>query len=189
MTWLPLQLKTGGEGRSEERQRLPSLASTIFQEADRRGINYRGRSGGVRNVEKAHVPVHVFLLRTACRLPALILFVTTAKTLCLRGSSARWLTPCLRRYRQPGLLCTPQNTKLCTKFKIFRKKIFFGTKVTSEAFLSSSQNLKFTRLQGCTKTKRWPRWRNFGLSRSFGRFLGVVHGLAVLQSMVWPKML
>jgi hypothetical protein len=54
----------------------------------------------------------------------------------------------------PSARLTLHSTKLCTKFKIFRKKIFFGTKVTSEAFLSSSQNLKFTRLQGCTKTKR-----------------------------------
>ncbi len=33
------------------------------------------------------------------------------------------------------------------------KKIIFGTKVTSEAFLSMSQNLKVTRLQGGTQTK------------------------------------
>jgi hypothetical protein len=32
--------------------------------------------------------------------------------------------------------------------KIFEEKIFFGTEVTFEAFLSSSQNLKVTRLQG-----------------------------------------
>jgi hypothetical protein len=53
----------------------------------------------------------------------------------------------------PSARLTLHFTKLCTKFKIFRKKIFFGIKVTSEAFLSSSQNLKVTRLQGCTKTK------------------------------------
>jgi hypothetical protein len=52
-------------------------------------------------------------------------------------------------YRQPGLLCTPQNF---AKFKILRKK-YFGTKVTSESFLSISQNLKVTRLQGGTQTK------------------------------------
>jgi hypothetical protein len=44
-------------------------------------------------------------------------------------------------------------TKLCTKFKIFRKKIIFGPKVTSEAFSSISQNLKVTRLQEGTQTK------------------------------------
>jgi hypothetical protein len=54
-------------------------------------------------------------------------------------------------YRQPGLLCTPQNFAPSSKF--LEKKIFFGTNVTSEAFLSSSQNLKVTRLQGRTKTK------------------------------------
>jgi hypothetical protein len=46
-----------------------------------------------------------------------------------------------KKYRQPGL-----------KFKIFRKKIFFGTKV-SEAFSNISQNLKVTRLQEGTQTK------------------------------------
>jgi hypothetical protein len=40
---------------------------------------------------------------------------------------------------------TLHSTKLRTKLKIFRKIIFFGTKV-SEAFLSISQNLKVTRL-------------------------------------------
>jgi hypothetical protein len=55
------------------------------------------------------------------------------------------------RYRQPGLLCTPQN--FAPSSTILGKKYFLGTKVTSEAFLSSSQNLKVTRLQGCTKTK------------------------------------
>ncbi len=55
------------------------------------------------------------------------------------------------KYRQPGLLCTPQN--FAPSSKILGKEIFFGAKVTSEAFLSSSQNLKVTRLQGCTKTK------------------------------------
>jgi hypothetical protein len=43
--------------------------------------------------------------------------------------------------------------KLCTKSKIVRKKIFFGTKVTAEAFLSISQNLKVTHLQEGTQTK------------------------------------
>jgi hypothetical protein len=49
----------------------------------------------------------------------------------------------LLEYRQPARL-TLHSTKLCTKFRIFRKKIFFGTKVTFEAFLSISQNLKVT---------------------------------------------
>jgi hypothetical protein len=52
----------------------------------------------------------------------------------------------MMKYHQPGLLCTPQN------FAQSAKKIF-GTKVTSEAFLSISQNLKVTGLQGCTQTK------------------------------------
>jgi hypothetical protein len=34
-------------------------------------------------------------------------------------------------YRQPGLLCTPQNFAQSSKF--LEKKVF-GTKVTSEAF-------------------------------------------------------
>jgi hypothetical protein len=53
--------------------------------------------------------------------------------------------------RQPGLLCTPRNFAQSSKF--LGKKYFFGTKVTSEAFLSVSRNLKVARLQGCTKTK------------------------------------
>jgi hypothetical protein len=36
---------------------------------------------------------------------------------------------------------TLHSTKLCIKFKIFREKTSFGTKVTSEAFLCISQNL------------------------------------------------
>jgi hunchback-like protein len=36
------------------------------------------------------------------------------------------------RYRQPGLLCT--SRKFAQSSKFFKKKIFFGTKVTSEAF-------------------------------------------------------
>jgi hypothetical protein len=35
----------------------------------------------------------------------------------------------------------------------FLGKIFFGTKVTSKAFLSISQNLKVTWLQGCSQMK------------------------------------
>jgi hypothetical protein len=54
-------------------------------------------------------------------------------------------------YRQPGLVCTPQNFAPSSKF--LGKIKIFGTKVTSEGFLSSSQNLKVTPLQGCTKTK------------------------------------
>ncbi len=53
----------------------------------------------------------------------------------------------------PSARLTLHSTKLCTKFKIFRKKIFFGTKVTSEAFLSITQNLNVLRLQGGTQTK------------------------------------
>jgi hypothetical protein len=79
---------------------------------------------------------------------------------------------------------TLHSTKLCTKFKIYRKKIFFGSKVTSETFLSISQNLKFTRLHRGTQTKLWTCWRNFDISRSFARFLRLVHGFAVFQQMV-----
>jgi hypothetical protein len=53
----------------------------------------------------------------------------------------------------PSARLTLHSTKLCRKFKIFRKKNLFGTKVTSEAFLSISQNLKVTHLQGCKQTK------------------------------------
>jgi hypothetical protein len=82
----------------------------------------------------------------------------------------------------PSARLTLHFTKLCTKFKIFRKKIFFNTKVTSEAFLCISQNLKVTRLQGCLQTKLWTCWPNFDLMIwSFERFLGLVHGFDVLQ--------
>jgi hypothetical protein len=59
--------------------------------------------------------------------------------------------PQVGRYRQAGLLCTPQNFAQSSKF--LGKKIFFGTKVASEAFLRVSQNLNVTRLQGGTQTK------------------------------------
>ncbi len=42
---------------------------------------------------------------------------------------------CVRNYTVPSARLTLHSTKLCTKFKIFRKKIFFVTnKVTSETF-------------------------------------------------------
>jgi hypothetical protein len=53
----------------------------------------------------------------------------------------------------PSARLTLHSTKLCTKSKIFRKKIFVGTKIPSDVFLSISQNLKLTRLQGGTQTK------------------------------------
>jgi hypothetical protein len=53
----------------------------------------------------------------------------------------------------PSARLTLHSTKLGTKLKISKKKIFFVTKITSETFLSVSQNLKVTRLQGCTQTK------------------------------------
>ncbi len=53
----------------------------------------------------------------------------------------------------PSARLTLHSSKLGTKFKISRRKIFFVTKVTSETFLSIFQNLKPTRLQGCTQTK------------------------------------
>jgi hypothetical protein len=55
-----------------------------------------------------------------------------------------------RVYRQPGLLRTPQN--FAQSSKILGKK-YFWYKITSEAFVSISQNLKVTRLQGGTQTK------------------------------------
>jgi hypothetical protein len=74
------------------------------------------------------------------------------------------------RYSQPGLLGTPQNFAQSSKF--LGEKIFFGTKVTSEAFLSISQDMKVTPLQGGTQTKLWTCSRNFDVSRSFERFFG-----------------
>jgi hypothetical protein len=44
----------------------------------------------------------------------------------------------------PSARLTLRSTKLCTRFKIFRQ-YFLGTKVTFEAFLSISQNLKVSR--------------------------------------------
>jgi hypothetical protein len=41
--------------------------------------------------------------------------------------------------------------------------------------------LKVTRLQGGAQTKLWTCWQKFDVSRSFERFLGLVHGFAVLQ--------
>jgi hypothetical protein len=73
-------------------------------------------------------------------------------------------------YRQPDLLCTQQNFAQNSKFR--GKKYSLVLRLPKEAFLSISQNLKVTRLQGCTKTKLWPCWRNFDLSRSFERFWG-----------------
>jgi hypothetical protein len=43
--------------------------------------------------------------------------------------------------------------KLPQSTKIFREIFFVGTKFASEAFLSISQNLKVTRLQGGKQTK------------------------------------
>ncbi len=62
----------------------------------------------------------------------------------------------------------------------FEKKIFCDNEVAFEAFLSSSRNLKVTRLQGGPQTKFWTYLQNFELSRSFKRFVGLVHGIAVL---------
>ncbi len=78
-------------------------------------------------------------------------------------TSWRWQIP----YRQPGLLCTPQNFPRSSKFL---GNFYFGTKVTSEALLSIFQNLKVARLQGGTETKLRTCWRNFDLSRSFECF-------------------
>jgi hypothetical protein len=56
-------------------------------------------------------------------------------------------------HKVPSARLTLHSTKLCTEFKICRKKIFFCTKVTTEAFLSISQILKVTCIQGGTQTK------------------------------------
>jgi hypothetical protein len=53
----------------------------------------------------------------------------------------------------PSARLTLHSTKLCTSSKFLGKIKFFGTKVTSEAFLSISQILKVTRLQEGTQTK------------------------------------
>ncbi len=44
------------------------------------------------------------------------------------------------KYRQPGLICTPQSFAQSSKY--LGKEYFFGPKVTSKVFLSISQNLK-----------------------------------------------
>jgi hypothetical protein len=76
-------------------------------------------------------------------------------------------------------VCTSQKYAKSSKFS--GKKNDFGSEVTSEASLRISQNLKVTRLQGGPQTKHWTCWQNFDRSRSFGHFLGLVHGFAVLQ--------
>ncbi len=80
------------------------------------------------------------------RVVLLIILMCYTLTL-LNGDAIVFPSPCRlhHSYRQPGLLCT--------SLKNVRKKVFFGTKVTSEEFLSISQNLKATRLQVCTQTK------------------------------------
>ncbi len=71
----------------------------------------------------------------------------------------------------PSARLTLHSTKLCTNFKFFREeKNLFGTKVTSEAFLSIFQNLKVTRLQGGTQTKLWTCWRNWSFEVIWGFF-------------------
>ncbi len=44
------------------------------------------------------------------------------------------------KYRQPGLLCTPQNFAQSSMF--LGKKIFFGTKVTAEALFKHFPKLE-----------------------------------------------
>jgi hypothetical protein len=61
--------------------------------------------------------------------------------------------PVLTYLNIPSARLTLHSTKLCTKFNIFRKTRFFGTKVSSEASLSIPKNLKVTRLQGFTQNK------------------------------------
>jgi hypothetical protein len=63
------------------------------------------------------------------------------------------------RYRQPGSLCTPQNFAQSSKFLGFFR-----------AFLSIFQNLKVPASQ---QVFQEAHERNFDLSRSFERFLGV----------------
>ncbi len=85
------------------------------------------------------------------------------------------------KYRQPGLLCPPRNFEQSSIF--FGKFFFFGTEVTSEAFLSISPNLKVTHLQVSTRTRIWTCWQNFDLSRSFEGFWGSF--MALLYSSRW----
>ncbi len=96
-----------------------------------------------------------------------------------------WVFPSSQRVskssRIPSAMLTLHSTKLCTKSKILRKIFFSRTKVAFEALLSDAQNLKVTRLQGGIQTKLWTCWRNFDFSRSFERFLGLIHGFVVLQ--------
>ncbi len=84
----------------------------------------------------------------------------------------------------PSARLTLHFTKLCTNLKNVMKKSFLVLMLPLRHFEAFSQNLKATRLQGRTQTKLWTCWRNSDLSRSFERFLGLVHGFAVLQQMV-----
>ncbi len=61
-------------------------------------------------------------------------------------------TPNSLWYRQPRLHYTPQNFAQSSKF--LGKKFFFGTKVTSQAFLCISQILKVKCLQGSRQTNK-----------------------------------
>jgi hypothetical protein len=83
--------------------------------------------------------------------PILIKRVSTYLNFFKRRRILFFFPSCLQKV--PSSRLTLHSTKLCTKFKILREKIFFGTKVTSEAFLSISQDMKVTRLQGGTQTK------------------------------------
>jgi hypothetical protein len=95
----------------------------------------------------------------------------------VKNEGRPWKSPSLFTTRLmtalPSARLTLHSTKLCTKFKNFGKKNYFLVlRLPLEAFLSSSQNLKVTRLQGCIKTKLWTCWRNFDLLRSFERLWG-----------------
>ncbi len=78
------------------------------------------------------------------------------------------------------LICTPRNFAQSSKF--LGKTSFFGTKVTSESFLSISQNLKVTRPQGGTQMKIWFIWHNSELSRSFEHFWDSFMGSLICSS-------
>jgi hypothetical protein len=86
-------------------------------------------------------------------------------------------------YELPSARLTSHFTKLSTYINNVRKKKKFLV-LRFLVLRCISQNLKATRLQGCTQTELWTCWRNFDPSRSFERFLGLVHGFAVLQQMV-----
>ncbi len=98
---------------------------------------------------------------------------------CLRKTAEK-RTSENQNYRQSGLLCTPRNFAHSLKF--LRKKIFFGTKVTSEKFLKHIPKFECHRSSGRHTnetsnllTKLW----SFKVIWTF--FSGLVQGFAAFQ--------